>query len=179
MAKIGTFKERLHSNVTAGMSPEDAASATIEWALSDAVDDFAEYVKPFVLRDASEYKRSQDRKVEDIAFLSRLDKKLNKEDAQIAASSVGGPKVRPWKKLAEITFKLPDGTQVEWRYATADQHMMRALWQRSRGAKFNASCIEDAERHERAAAKINERNVSALDDLPIEEWQDLVEPEAA
>lgn len=180
---MNSFKTELYRNIDAGQTPREATTTTIKWALEQSIDDLASYVDQFVLRDASEYKRTQDRRVEDAAFIATLDGQLSTPSSTRPAREqflgnppeAKGPQVAPWKKLAETRFKLPDGTEVQWQSATAEQHTLRALWQRTRAEKFHSSCIVDAVRHEKAAALIAEHGVSNLHDLPSEEWRYLVE----
>lgn len=79
---------------------------------------------------------------------------------QTLGDAVSGPAARA--ALMERSFSLPDGRFVEWLSATADDHRMRARWQRANatGARL------DAELHEAAAAVIVEHGVTCLADLP-------------
>jgi hypothetical protein len=69
--------------------------------------------------------------------------------------------VEAMRDLSNSTFALPDGRFVAWLDATADDHLARAGWQRG----LAAAVVEDAERHEKAAAMIEEAGVSRLRDL--------------
>jgi hypothetical protein len=66
------------------------------------------------------------------------------------------------KKLVSECFFIPSVGLVRWLEATAEQHLERAAYQRSRAVVV----IKDAERHERAAKDIIEAGVTCLAEIP-------------
>jgi len=67
------------------------------------------------------------------------------------------------KKLVRESFWTPKGGFVAWLEATPEQHVERALHQRSRAVPL----LEDAERHERAARDIRKAGANCLADLDV------------
>lgn len=66
------------------------------------------------------------------------------------------------KHLVDQKFALPDGTWVEWAFATHNQHIERAGWMRQHA---DAS-VKDAELHEKAAALIKKHRAKCLAETP-------------
>ena len=67
-----------------------------------------------------------------------------------------------WDDLLDTTFRLPDGTEVTWGDASAEQHESSA----ESLIHSSASSLENAARHQQAAADIRAANSSSLRDLP-------------
>lgn len=133
----------LRKHVDNGCTPEEAADLVIRTL---TVDDLAMFVRPLLVHQAHREQRNFDRHVEQDVDL-RLD--------------LGADPIRVRRLLSTTTFALPSGEFVPWLDATADQHRLRASWQRGRAA----SCVDDAERHESAAVAIETAGVSCLRDL--------------
>lgn len=114
--------------------------------------------------------RQHDRRIEDRAF----------EDAANLENVSGGGRygirygIRLKSRhaarllLPKTTFRLGDGTEVDWGSATAGQHLMRIAWQAGQVAAINS----DIGRHRAAVTLIETHGVACLDD--IDGWVDLL-----
>lgn len=67
-----------------------------------------------------------------------------------------------WHDLLDTAFRLPDGTEVTWGDASAEQHELSA----DALIHSSASSIEGAARHQRAAEEIRAAQSNTLRDLP-------------
>lgn len=140
---MSTVYQKLRSKVDAGCSPEEAAEQVIR---STPKTELAALVFPLLVVHARRFIRHGLRDIENEAH-------------RLIDSGEDPLVVR--RKLSQTEFALPDGRYVSWGQATAEDHRLRAQWQRA----HSASCIEDAERHEAAAALIETAGVSCLDSL--------------
>lgn len=133
----------LRKLVDEGKTPEQAADAALSGARKA---DLVSFVRPLVVMKARQFQRSMIRDIEE------------EVDARIAD---GEDPLSVRRKLSQSSFALPDGSYVDWLDATADQHLLRAGWQRNQAMAL----VADAERHEAAAAAIRAAGVSCLRDL--------------
>lgn len=134
--------ERLAGHLRDGMTPEEAT----EKVLADPA--ALDLLYPLVLREAVHADR---------AITRVLERKVETE----WRGTKEWNRVESRRALAARMFKLPDGSEVEWAAATAEQHLLRAQWQRT----LSDACVRDAELHEQAAAEITKAGVSCLRDL--------------
>lgn len=132
-----TLTERLAFLLDKGASPEKAAARVLR-ALTDS--ELRALARPLVEWQAKKIYRDTTRKIEVTADLTE-------------------PTSR--QTLVARQFPLPDGRWVTWGQATADDHRLRAGWQRNHAD----ACVADAVRHEDAAALLDTRKVRCLDDL--------------
>lgn len=163
-----------------GKTPEEAALAAIKWHKRKRLP--SSLFLPFVFRVAQTHQRNKDRAKEDAAFGSNQSRRAGihpsshetPDPAEPTADR--SPQFRAFKEVSSVTFKVGRGLmEVEWGKATAEQHEIRAQWQRARGI----SCIADADRHTHAAELIyTTPGAECLKDIPLEKWQHLVDDDA-
>jgi hypothetical protein len=135
------------------LSPEVAAQKALD-SVSKAK--LAEFVRPLVLLRAKGMERKLVRRVEETAF------------GDAGGDQPAMTRAEARRRLVAEQFPLPDGRWVPWGQATPDNHRARAGWMR----KHAAAVVADAERHEQAAALIEQSGTSCLDDIPG--WGDLI-----
>lgn len=138
-----TIYEALRKLINEGMTPEQAADDVLRRARKV---DLVAYVRPLVIHEARRLERRNTLAVE------------REVDARIAD---GEDPLSVRRKLAQETFILPSGERVGWLDATAEQHLLRAGWQRNQAGTL----IADADRHEAAAEAIRSAGVTCLRDL--------------
>lgn len=122
----------------------DAAAARLLRTITKA--ELGKFITPLLLNEGHRYERTLTRRIE------------AEVDARLAA---GEDPISVRRKLVGESFPLPGVGLVKWVEATPEQHLARAAWQRTHAA----ASIADAERHEAAAALIEEHGVTCLADL--------------
>jgi hypothetical protein len=127
----------LRKHLDAGKTPDEAAKAVL------ASREHRQLLLPLLVWRAHKVTRQETRAVE----------------RRVRKAGVASPDAR--RELIERGFILPDGRFVEWLYATADEHLARAGWQRDNARAI----VADAELHEEAAKRITEAGVTCLADL--------------
>jgi hypothetical protein len=148
-----TIYQALSRLMAEGLAPEVAAAKSLDNMTKAQL---VEFVRPEVERLARNIERNRVRRIE-----RRV---LPVTDGETSADSVG--------ELVAQRFVLPDGRMVTWGDATAEDHELRAGWQRQRAREF----LADVSRHEWAAELIRSSNVTCLNDLGISSPGDLVVP---
>lgn len=141
-----SLRAMLHERIEAGSTPEEAAEEVMASAEREAI---AELALPNLIVMARRIQRDVARRAE---VLTRADMDELGIDAASAAR----------KHLVDQKFALPDGTWVEWAYATHNQHIERATWMRQHAE----ASIKDAELHEQAAALIHKHKAKCLAETP-------------
>lgn len=132
--------------IASGVEPDEAAERVAEEADRALIADMA---LPSLRQMARKIARDHARAAEVLARQSMSDLGI---DAASAAR----------QHLVDQKFALPDGTWVEWAYATHNQHIERANWMRQHAE----SSMKDAELHETAARLIKKHRATCLAETP-------------
>lgn len=141
-----TLRGLLSDLIATGMDPDDAAQQVADEADRGLIADMA---LPSLRILARKVARETARAHEVLA-------RQGMDDLGLDAASAAR------KHLVDQKFALPDGTWVDWAYATHNQHIERARWMRQHAE----ASIKDAELHEKAAALIKKHRAKCLADTP-------------
>lgn len=148
-----TIYQALSRLMAEGLAPEVAAAKSLDNMTKAQL---VEFVLPEVERLARNIERNRVRRIE----------------RRVLPVTNGATRADSIAELVAESFQTPDGRSVTWGDATAEDHELRAGWQRQRAGEFMA----DAARHEWAAELIRSSGVTCLNDLGISSPGDLVVP---
>lgn len=135
-----------------GLSPEIAADKAMH---SVPKTQLIDYMRPIIITQAKKHARREVREIENRALAPAVvSERPTTAEARTALVSRG--------------FAVPGKGLVDWADATTEDHLARAQWQRNSAA----ASITDAERHEAAAALIEQHGATCLGE--IDGWPGLL-----